>query len=63
MKVKRLERTLIVVTELVSQESHKRWSNEDTEREDSIDERHIQVTDSDILHVDGEVGEDGIRRA
>ena len=52
-----------VVADLVSEEAHERRSSEHAEGEDGVDEGNINVADTDVLHVDGEVGEDGVGSA
>ena len=52
-----------VVAEFISKEANYWRSSEDTEGEDGVDESNINVADTDVLHVDGEVGEDGVGSA
>ena len=46
-----------VVADLVSEEAHERRSSEHAEGEDGVDESNINVTDTNILHMDGQVGQ------
>ena len=49
-----------VVAKLVSKESNNWRSYKNTEGKNAVNESHVNITDTDILHVDGEVGKDGI---
>ena len=49
-----------VVPELVRHKAHDWGADEDTEREDGVDQADVHVADADVLHVDGEVGDDGV---
>jgi hypothetical protein len=48
-----------IITQLVPEETNNRRRNEDAERQDGVDEGDVDVADSDVLHVYGEVGQDG----
>ena len=49
-----------VVSNLVRHKSNDGRTDENTERKDGVDEANVHVTDADVFHVDGEVGEDGV---
>ena len=52
-----------VVPDLVRDEAHERGSSEHTEGEDGVDEGDIDVTDANVLHVYGQVGQEGKSRS
>lgn len=48
-----------VISKPVSEEANKRRSDEDGEGENHVDQGDVDVSDTNVLHVDGEVGEEG----
>jgi hypothetical protein len=48
-----------IITQLVPEETNNRRGNKDAEGQDGVDEGHVDVADTDVLHVYGEVRQDG----
>ena len=48
-----------VVAQPVCEESHHRRGQKHAEGQDCVNESHVDVADTDVLHVDGEVRQDG----
>ncbi len=48
-----------IVAQLVGEEPDHWRGEKDTEGEDGVDQGHVDVADADVLHVNGEVGQDG----